>query len=112
MRQCGVELLKPAWKTSCNSEWQVVIARVRLSDRLQRALGAAERYKELYEDLEERYRILEAREAMTYEDAEQLGRQNAELLGHGHDSQKVSYVDAVRREMAVTKAVSSPQARW
>lgn len=71
-------------------------------------MSVAERYKELYEDLEERYRILEAREAMTYEDAEQLGRQNAELLGHGHDSQKVSYVDAVRREMAMTKAVSVP----
>ncbi|EIW72160.1 hypothetical protein TREMEDRAFT_58315 [Tremella mesenterica DSM 1558] len=72
--------------------------------RLKDALLQAEQYRELYEDLDERYRILESREAMALDEAEKLGHQNARLIGHVNGDQRISYVDSVRREMALVKA--------
>jgi hypothetical protein len=55
----------------------------------------------------ERQAILEAREAVAIEEAERMAMQNAELLGHTNGSQRIGYVDNVRREMALCKHVSS-----
>lgn len=43
---------------------------------------------------------------MAIEEAERLAMQNAELLGHTNGSQRIGYVDNVRREMALCKHVS------
>lgn len=44
---------------------------------------------------------------MALEDADRLGMQNAELIGHGNGGQKISYVEGLRREMAMVKHVSA-----
>lgn len=46
-----------------------------------------------------------ARETAAIEEAERLAMHNAELVGHSNDVQKVSYVEGVRREMALVKQV-------
>lgn len=59
-----------------------------------------------YDAISEEVEILRSREAMALEDAERLGIQNAELIGHGNGGQKISYVEGLRREMALVKHVS------
>jgi hypothetical protein len=73
---------------------------------LQNKYLEAAGFEEQYNELLERQAILEAREAMAIEEAERLSMQNAELLGHTNGSQKIGYVDGVRREMALCKHVS------
>jgi hypothetical protein len=59
----------------------------------------------LYEQAVEENRLLLTRESLAAEEAEQLGIQNAELLSHSNGDQRISYVEQVRQEMAMTKYV-------
>ncbi|WVQ83640.1 hypothetical protein IAT38_005782 [Cryptococcus sp. DSM 104549] len=70
---------------------------------LRDAYVAASKYEGLYENLQEEHGMILAREEAAIEEAEHLGRQNAELLGHTNGVQKISYVEGVRREMAQVK---------
>lgn len=64
-------------------------------------------YEEKYEELLERQAILESRETVAIEEAERLAMQNSELMGHTNGSQRIGYVDNVRREMVLCKHVCS-----
>ncbi|WVW86408.1 hypothetical protein I302_108454 [Kwoniella bestiolae CBS 10118] len=70
---------------------------------LQEAYTEAAKYEDLYHDLKEQYDILEAREAAAVDEAERLGLENAELVGHNNEGQKINYVEGVRREMVLLK---------
>ncbi|KIR31603.1 hypothetical protein I352_05937 [Cryptococcus deuterogattii MMRL2647] len=70
---------------------------------LRKAYIEASQYQELYNDLHEQHEMILAREAAAIEEAEWLAMHNAELVGHSNDVQKVSYVEGVRREMALVK---------
>lgn len=76
-------------------------------NRLKDAVDDARRYEELYNELLGSYKLLRSREALAIEDAEKMAAQNAELIGAGPGVQRISYVDAVRREMALVKQVSA-----
>ncbi len=73
--------------------------------RLRNALDEARRYEDLYTELLESHQLLESREALAVEEAERITARTAELMGHGNGGQKISYVDGVRREMALVKQV-------
>ncbi|ORY31611.1 hypothetical protein BCR39DRAFT_558076 [Naematelia encephala] len=70
---------------------------------LKDAVDRAQQYEELYEALLERHRILQSREAIAQEEVERIGHQNAELMGHTNGDQKISYIEILRREMALVK---------
>ncbi|WWD19855.1 hypothetical protein CI109_104322 [Kwoniella shandongensis] len=71
--------------------------------QLREAYLSAAKYEALYNDLYEQQAIVLSREAAAIDEAERLGMQNAELMGHGNEGQKISYVEGVRREMAAVK---------
>ncbi|KAE8541603.1 hypothetical protein D1P53_001772 [Cryptococcus gattii VGV] len=70
---------------------------------LRKAYIEASQYQELYNDLQEQHEMILARETAAIEEAGWLAMHNAELVGHSNDVQKVSYVEGVRREMALVK---------
>jgi len=81
-------------------------ARTKAHDRLREAFVNASEYEEMYNALLEENRELLMRESLAAEEVETLAMQNADLLGHGNGDQKISYVDSLRRDMALTKHVS------
>ncbi|WWD03912.1 hypothetical protein V865_001970 [Kwoniella europaea PYCC6329] len=70
---------------------------------LQEAYYESSKYEELYHELKEQYEILESREQAAVDEAERLGLENAELVGHNNEGQKINYVEGVRREMVMIK---------
>jgi hypothetical protein len=92
-------------RKSC-SAYRVAHKSLSADIRLREAFVNASEYEDLYNALLEENRELVARESIAVEDAERLAMQNAELLGHGNGDQKISYVDSLRRDMALTKHVS------
>lgn len=64
-------------------------------------------FEEQYNNLLERQQLLETREAVAIEQAERVAMENAELMGHTTGSQKIGYVDGVRREIALCRQVGS-----
>lgn len=75
--------------------------------RLSEALDQAAPYEDLYHALVEENHLLMTRESLAAEEAEKMGLRNAELLSHANSDQKISYVETVRREMAIAKHVSN-----
>jgi len=73
---------------------------------LREAFVNASEYEEMYNNLLEENRELLVRERLAAEEVERYAMQNAELLGHGNGDQKISYVDSLRRDMALTKHAS------
>ena len=69
-------------------------------------MDEAAQYRDLYNDLVEEHRLLSIREKVAVDEAQRVGMQNAELLGHANGDQRISYVDSLRHEMALTKHVS------
>jgi hypothetical protein len=65
------------------------------------------KYQHAYEELSERVSLAIARSALAEEEADKLSKFNAEILGHQNASQKIMYVDRVRRELAETKQVGT-----
>ena len=53
-------------------------------------------------------RGLVARNVLAEEEANRLSQFNAEILGHCNPTQKIFYVDRIRRELADTKQVCGP----
>ena len=78
----------------------------RADERLREALDEAQKYEDMYISLLDTHRELVERESLVTEEAERLGAQNAELIGHSNGDQKINYVEGVRREMAFTRHVS------
>lgn len=74
--------------------------------RLRLALEDSRGLQQRYDLISAQVDILRSREAMAVEEADRLGAQNAELIGHGNGIQKISYVEGLRREMALVKHVS------
>ena len=79
-------------------------------NRLRHAVDDARRFEELYNELLGSHRLLESREAIAIEEAERVVAQNADLIGgsngNGSGLQRISYVEAVRQEMAIVKQVN------
>jgi hypothetical protein len=61
----------------------------------------------MYEDLQAEHEIVMSREAMALDEAARVGQQNVELMGRVSGGQKIGYMDALRREAAATKHVST-----
>ena len=76
-----------------------------ISRRLTERLIEAERFEGLYERLLTDYRTLEAREVVALEEVEELTGQNVALMSSGSGDQKITYVENVRRELAMAKQV-------
>ncbi|KAG9012711.1 hypothetical protein FRB93_001264 [Tulasnella sp. JGI-2019a] len=72
-------------------------------DGLMEQLENAERYKESYLRLIKEVDVLVSRNALAEEEANKLSRVNVEILSHTNASQKIMYVDKIRRELAETK---------
>lgn len=62
-------------------------------------------YQEAFTNLKDEVGSLIARNALAEEEAENLSKFNAEILGHRNPSQRIMYVDRIRRELAETKQV-------
>jgi hypothetical protein len=68
-------------------------------------LTDAERYREAYHKLFDEVGVLAARNQLAESEANRLSQFNAEILGHNNPSQRIVYLDRVRRELAETKQV-------
>lgn len=73
--------------------------------RLTVDLTDAERYREAYHNLVDEVGVLVARNQLAESEANKLSQFNAEILAHNNPSQRIVYLDRVRRELAETKQV-------
>ena len=71
-------------------------------------LATTEGYREAYQSIADEMRGLVARNVLAEEEANRLSQFNAEILGHCNPTQKIFYVDRIRRELADTKQVRGP----
>ncbi|KAG6334628.1 hypothetical protein ID866_4454 [Astraeus odoratus] len=62
-------------------------------------------FQDAYYKLVEETEDLLARNNLAEEEAERLGKFNAEILGHHNPAQRIVYVDRIRRELSETKQV-------
>jgi len=69
-------------------------------------LTDAERYQEAYFTLSDEVARLITRNQIAEEESERISKFNAEILGHSNPSQRIMYVDRIRRELAEAKHVS------
>lgn len=74
--------------------------------RLNSDLAEAEKYEEAYNGLLAEVDALVVKNALADEEAQRLSKFNAEILGHNNPSQRIMYVDRIRRELHETKHVS------
>ncbi|KDQ55869.1 hypothetical protein JAAARDRAFT_71211 [Jaapia argillacea MUCL 33604] len=72
-------------------------------ESLSQALSEAEPYISAYSSLLDQVNELVARNELAEEEAEKLSAFNAEILGHRNESQRILYVDRVRRELGDVK---------
>ncbi|KIJ68163.1 hypothetical protein HYDPIDRAFT_83602 [Hydnomerulius pinastri MD-312] len=72
-------------------------------EQLHLELTDASRFQDAYYRLVDETEDLLARNDLAEEEAERLSRFNAEILGHNNPSQRIVYVDRIRRELAETK---------
>lgn len=73
--------------------------------RLSEELATVECYREAYQGIADEMRGLVARNVLAEEEAMRLSQFNAEILSHRNPTQKIYYVDRIRRELAETKQV-------
>jgi heme oxygenase len=78
---------------------------MRVIFRLTVDLTDAERYRDAYHKLLDEVGVLAARNQLAESEANRLSQFNAEILGHTNPSQRIVYLDRVRRELAETKQV-------
>ncbi|KIP05590.1 hypothetical protein PHLGIDRAFT_146852 [Phlebiopsis gigantea 11061_1 CR5-6] len=71
--------------------------------QLHADLVEAERYQQAYNSLIDQVDALIRKNALAEGEAQQLSRFNAEILGHHNPSQRIQYVDRIRRELHETK---------
>ncbi|KAL5485111.1 hypothetical protein ACEPAI_7753 [Sanghuangporus weigelae] len=72
-------------------------------EQLSSELASADAYREAYQSIAEEMRGLVARNALAEDEANRLSVFNAEILSHRNPTQKILYVDRIRRELAETK---------
>ncbi|EJD02797.1 uncharacterized protein FOMMEDRAFT_146619 [Fomitiporia mediterranea MF3/22] len=72
-------------------------------EQLTSELAGADAYREAYASIAEEMRGLVARNALAEDEANRLSQFNAEILSHRNPTQKILYVDRIRRELAETK---------
>ncbi|KAI5118462.1 hypothetical protein M0805_006281 [Coniferiporia weirii] len=72
-------------------------------EQLSEELVGADAYREAYQNIAEEMRGLVARNSLAEDEAERLSKFNAEILGHRNPTQKIYYVDRIRRELSETK---------
>ncbi|KAL5507183.1 hypothetical protein ACEPAH_6639 [Sanghuangporus vaninii] len=72
-------------------------------EQLSSELASADAYREAYQSIAEEMRGLVARNALAEDEANRLSAFNAEILSHRNPTQKILYVDRIRRELAETK---------
>ncbi|KAG8890195.1 hypothetical protein FRB98_000523 [Tulasnella sp. 332] len=72
-------------------------------NRLMEQLEHAGRYEAAYLRLIQEVGVLVSRNALAEEEANKLSQVNVEILSHTNASQKILYVDQIRRELAETK---------
>ncbi|TFK53691.1 hypothetical protein OE88DRAFT_1626446 [Heliocybe sulcata] len=85
---------------------QAQVAEQALEDEIEQMsaeLAQAEQYQEAYDSLLEEVGSLLAKNQLAEEEAERLGRFNAEIIGHRNPAQRIMYVERIRRELAETK---------
>jgi hypothetical protein len=73
---------------------------------LQADLADLSRFQEAYYNLVDKTEALVARNNLAEEEAENLSKFNAEILGHNNPVQRILYVDRIRRELSEVKQVS------
>jgi hypothetical protein len=73
--------------------------------RLTTELADSEQFQAAYYSLSDEVKSLIARNELAEDEAEQLSKFNAEILGHHNPAQRIMYVDRIRRELAEIKHV-------
>lgn len=69
-------------------------------------LADLSRFQEAYYNLVDETEALVARNNLAEEEADNLSKFNAEILGHNNPAQRILYLDRIRRELAEVKQVS------
>jgi DNA repair exonuclease SbcCD ATPase subunit len=72
-------------------------------EQLQADLAGLSRFQEAYYNLVDETEALVARNNLAEEEAENLSKFNAEILGHNNPVQRILYVDRIRRELSEVK---------
>ncbi|KAG1775412.1 hypothetical protein EV702DRAFT_443494 [Suillus placidus] len=72
-------------------------------EQLQSELADLSRFQEAYYNLVDETEALVARNNLAEEEAENLSKFNAEILGHNNPVQRILYVDRIRRELSEVK---------
>ncbi|KAG1808221.1 uncharacterized protein BJ212DRAFT_1449095 [Suillus subaureus] len=72
-------------------------------EQLQAELADLSRFQEAYYNLVDETEALVARNNLAEEEAENLSKFNAEILGHNNPVQRILYVDRIRRELSEVK---------
>ncbi|KAH8119291.1 hypothetical protein DFH11DRAFT_1564156 [Phellopilus nigrolimitatus] len=72
-------------------------------EQLSAELAEEDAYREAYHSIADEMRGLVARNVLAEDEAQRLSKFNAEILGHSNPTQKILYVDRIRRELADTK---------
>lgn len=62
-------------------------------------------YREAYQNIADEMRGIIARNTLAEEEADRLSKFNAEIIGHHNPTQRIYYVDRIRKELAETKQV-------
>ncbi|KAG0707373.1 hypothetical protein DFH29DRAFT_897118 [Suillus ampliporus] len=72
-------------------------------DQLNADLADLSRFQEAYYNLVDETEAIVARNNLAEEEADNLSKFNAEILGHNNPAQRILYVDRIRRELAEVK---------
>lgn len=72
---------------------------------MQAELADLSRFQEAYYNLVDETEAIVARNNLAEEEAENLSKFNAEILGHKNPVQRILYVDRIRRELSEVKQV-------
>lgn len=72
-------------------------------EQLQAELADLSRFQEAYYNLVDETEAIVARNNLAEEEAENLSKFNAEILGHKNPVQRILYVDRIRRELSEVK---------
>ncbi|KAG2150551.1 hypothetical protein DEU56DRAFT_34762 [Suillus clintonianus] len=72
-------------------------------EQLQAELADLSRFQEAYYNLVDETEALVARNNLAEEEADNISKFNAEILGHNNPAQRILYVDRIRRELSEVK---------
>ena len=84
-----------------------IISTISYFPRLTTELTEAQHYQQAYYALADEIGSLLTRNQIAEEEATNLSKFNAQILGHNNPAQRIMYVDRIRRELAEAKHVMS-----